>query len=392
MDEIILDKYGNWGEYMNILAYSELNAFALAVLLIIFINIYHSNQQYLFEQKLFLSILALNAALLFLDTLQWLLNGRPGTSFRFASVFMAVLYSALTPAPCFFWSLYADYQVYQDKKRIKKILLPMLAPLFINAVISLLSIFYGFSFNIDQTNVYHRGSLFCLMAAICYLYLAHSMIFVIYKRKSLTKKVYRSLLLFALPPFIGGIVQSLFYGVSIIWACTTLSVLIIFVNIQSNQLNTDYLTGLYNRRQFDNYMQEWLKNCKEGAVLGGIMADLNSFKKINDVWGHSAGDTALVEAGNILKASFGKENLICRYGGDEFVVALKISGMDELVSKVERLKANVKEFNERSTTQYCIDFSVGYDIFDPKSGMTIQQFIKHIDHLMYEDKKREKER
>lgn len=375
---------------MNILAYSELNVFALAVLFIIFVNMYQSSQQYLFEQKLFLAILALNAALLILDTLQWLLIGMLGTPYRFASVLIAVLYSALTPVPCFFWSLYADYQVYQDTKRIKKWLIPRITPLLFNTVISLLSVFYGFSFNIDQRNVYHRGPLFYFMAAICYLYLMNSMVFVIHKRKFLTKKVYHSLVLFALPPFIGGIVQSLFYGVSIIWACTAISVLIIFINIQSNQLNTDYLTGLYNRRQFDNYMQEWLKNCKDGAVLGGIMADLNSFKKINDDWGHAAGDTALVEAGNLLKASFGKENLICRYGGDEFIIALKISGMEELARAVERLKANVKEFNELSAAQYRIDFSVGYDVFDPNSGRTVQQFIKHIDHLMYEDKKRGK--
>lgn len=377
---------------MNILAYSELNAFALIVLLIIYVNIHNASQQYLFEQKLFLAMLALNAALLLLDTVQWLLIGRPGMPFRLASVFLAVIYSALTPAPCFFWSLYTDYQVYQNKKHIKKLLLPMIAPLFINIIISLMSVFYGFTFRIDQTNIYHRGCLFYFMAAICYLYLLYSLALVIYKRKSLAKKVYLSLLLFALPPFIGGIVQSLFYGVSIIWACTTLSVLIIFINIQSNQLNTDYLTGLYNRRQFDNYMLEWLKNCKEGAVIGGIMADLDSFKQINDVWGHNAGDTALVEAGNILKASFGKENLICRYGGDEFVVAIKINGMNDLVCAVENFRAKIKGFNEQSMTPYCINFSVGYDVFDPKSGMSVQQFIKHIDNLMYDDKKRGKEK
>lgn len=85
---------------------------------------------------------------------------------------------------------------------------------------------------------------------------------------------------------------------------------------------------------------------------------------------------------------FRKGNLICRYGGDEFVVALKISGMDELVSAVEKLKINIRQFNERSTTPYVIDFI--YDVFDPRSGMTVQQFIEHIDNLMYDDKKQGK--
>ena len=333
---------------MDILAYSELNCFALAFLFLIYINVRHPGQKYLYEQKIFLAMLTLNVVLLILDSLQWFLNGRPGATMRVVSIFIAVVYCALTPVPCFFWSIYADYQVYRDERRIKKLFLPMAIPLLANSIIALLSTFYGFSFVIDQNNFYHRSVFFYFMAAACYFYLVYSMVFVIHKRKSLERKVYIPLSLFALPPFIGGIIQSLFYGVSIIWACTALSILIIFINIQNNQLYTDYLTGLYNRRQLDNYIREWLRNCKEGAIIGGIMADLDSFKKINDFWGHSAGDTALMEAGKILKDSFRKEDLICRYGGDEFVIALKVRGVDDLVNAVERLKTNTKKFNEHT--------------------------------------------
>lgn len=371
---------------MNVLAYSELNIFALVFLLLIYLNVHHRGEKYLYEQKVFLVMLGLNAALLVLDTLQWLLNGKPGVFLRIVSVLIATVYCALTPVPCFFWSIYADYQVYGDEKRIKKLFLPMAIPLFINLIFALLSVFYGFSFQIDQNNVYHRGGLFCLMAATCYFYLVYSMIFVARKRKSMEKKVYFPLLLFALPPFIGGIIQSLFYGVSIVWACTAISILIIFINIQNSQLYTDYLTGLYNRRQLDDYMQEWLRNCNDGAVLGGIMVDLDSFKKINDLWGHNAGDMALVETGRILKASFRREDLICRYGGDEFVIIMKIRGMADLADAVERLQTNARKFNESKAFPCLISFSMGYDVLDSESGITVQQFLRHIDSLMYADK------
>lgn len=375
---------------MDKLSYIQLNAFAFVFLLLCYGNIRHIGNHYLYDQKIFLVMIGANAILLILDSLQWLLDGKPGVALRALSIIIAVAYSATTPIPCFLWSMYADYQIYREEKHIKKLLLPMTIPLLINLLFALLSAFYGLIFVIDQNNVYHRGPLFYLMVSICYFYLFYSLIFVIRKRKSVEHKVYIPLLLFALPPFIAGIIQALFYGVSIVWDCMTISMFIIFINIQNSQLYTDSLTGLYNRRQFDNYMQECFKNCDEGAMLGIIMADLDSFKNINDVWGHIAGDAALVETGKILKDSFRKKDIICRYGGDEFVVVLKVSGMAELSNIVEKLKTNIINFNKRKKLPYSINFSVGFDIFDCNSNMTIQQFISHIDNLMYEDKSRHK--
>lgn len=375
---------------MDKLAYLELNAFSLVFLLLCYINVYRKGKEYLYDQKIFLLMLEANAVLLILDSLQWILDGMPGVVLRVVSIIIAVAYSTMTPVACFLWSLFADYKIHRDEKHIKKLILPLAIPMLINLFFSLLSVFYGFLFIIDQNNVYHRGSLFYLMFLICYFYLFYSLIYIIYKRKFVEHKAFIPLLLFALPPFIGGIIQSLFYGVSIVWNCTTISIFIIFINIQNSQLYTDSLTGLYNRRQLDDYLQECFRKCDECVTLGIIMTDLDSFKKINDSWGHISGDAALVEYGKILKNSLRKEDIICRYGGDEFVVVLKVSGIVELSNIVERLKTNLKNFNKRKMFPYSINFSVGYDIFDCKSNMTIEQFVSHIDNLMYEDKSRNK--
>ncbi|WP_267459223.1 GGDEF domain-containing protein [Caproicibacter fermentans] len=137
-------------------------------------------------------------------------------------------------------------------------------------------------------------------------------------------------------------------------------------------------------------MRGWIKNGREGAALGVIMTDLDSFKKINDSWGHDAGDQALVEAGKILKGSFRREDLICRFGGDEFVVVLKIKEGGDLTDAVKRLKTNTRTFNERTEFPYSINFSVGFGVYDRESGMSVQQFMKRIDLFMYEDKRRKK--
>ncbi|WP_228725231.1 hypothetical protein [Caproicibacter fermentans] len=133
-------------------------------------------------------MLALNAVLLVLDTLQWILIGKPGAVMRILSLLTATVYCAMTPFPCFFWSIYADYQIYKDEDRIKKRFVPMVIPLILNLLLTFLSVFYGFLFVIDQNNIYHRGGLFYFMAGVCYFYLVYSVISIVRNRESLEKK------------------------------------------------------------------------------------------------------------------------------------------------------------------------------------------------------------
>lgn len=133
-------------------------------------------------------MLALNAVLLVLDTLQWILIGKPGAVMRILSLLTATVYCAMTPFPCFFWSIYADYQIYKDEDRIKKRFVPMVIPLILNLLLTFLSVFYGFLFVIDQNNIYHRGGLFYFMAGVCYFYLVYSVISIVRNRESLEKR------------------------------------------------------------------------------------------------------------------------------------------------------------------------------------------------------------
>lgn len=82
----------------------------------------------------------------------------------------------------------------------------------------------------------------------------------------------------------------------------------------------DSLTGLYNRRFFQIEMKRL--DTQRSYPLTIIMADLNGLKLINDAFGHIAGDELLISAANLLKDSFREEDIVCRWGGDEFVVLL----------------------------------------------------------------------
>ena len=85
------------------------------------------------------------------------------------------------------------------------------------------------------------------------------------------------------------------------------------------QAATDGLTGLLNRRSFEETL---VASCAEGAPLSLAMADLDHFKALNDTYGHATGDRALVLFAQVMRRSFRSQDIIGRYGGEEFVIAL----------------------------------------------------------------------
>lgn len=346
---------------------------------------HHRWDQMLSGQKLFLLLIIAEALILVLDTLMWVLDGQPGSLVRGIFILVTVLYYIMNPVICMIWYFYVDYQIYRDERHLKKVLLPVIMPAFINIVLVIGSIFNRTMFYLDDNNVYHRGKLFLIMAACAFFYLIYTWILTLVKRQSIPKQDFIPIMIFMIPVIIGGLVQTIYYGVSLIWACTTISILIIFVNIQNVKLYTDHLTGLFNRRQLDKYLQLKVRD-NDGCRLAGLMIDVDSFKTINDQHGHYAGDRALVETSEILKKTFRKNDFISRFGGDEFVVVMAIQERADLKRAIDRLNANLTQFNEQKTVPYKISLSIGYDCFLDYSDKSAKDFIEHLDTLMYRDK------
>nr|WP_319488854.1 hypothetical protein [uncultured Caproiciproducens sp.] len=138
---------------MQTMLYLELNGFALAVLLIIFLNVRHQKDQYLLEQKLFLALLFSNALILILDSGMWLLDGKTGFLIRAVYLLVTVIYFFLNPVICMIWSLYADYLICRDETRLKKMFGWMMLPVSANTVLSFLG-FWG-------NRKVRRGRVYC---------------------------------------------------------------------------------------------------------------------------------------------------------------------------------------------------------------------------------------
>ncbi len=372
---------------INKILYVQMNTFALVVLGIIYVYMRRHTQRYLLEDKLFLTMVYLNALILVLDTAMWFVDGMTGLYLIGINRVVSGIYYALNPVACLAWSCYADYLIYRNTDRLKKVIYPLAIPAALNVVLSICSIFTGWMFSVDANNVYHRGALFPLMAVFSFFYLVYTFVEILLKQDRIQKQYYFPILLFAVPPFVGGIIQTFYYGVSLIWVCMTVSVLIIFINIQTDQLYTDFLTGLYNRRQLDSYLHR-IHESQHEAGLGGLLIDIAQFKMVNDVYGHDEGDKALQHVSQLLRATFRNKDFIARMGGDEFVVIMEVKDKPDLEHVIQRLRSNLVRFNQKNIVPYELKLSLGYDCFDGALHRDMEEFVKHIDRLMYSDKQK----
>ncbi|MDI6743248.1 MAG: GGDEF domain-containing protein [Smithella sp.] len=108
--------------------------------------------------------------------------------------------------------------------------------------------------------------------------------------------------------------------------------------------NTDVLTGLYNRRFFDQALDlEWKRSGRNQSILSVIIFDIDHFKNINDTFGHQAGDDFLTNTAATLSAVFKRDyDIVARYGGEEFIVLLPGTNAEQAMQLAEQARQNIE--------------------------------------------------
>lgn len=107
----------------------------------------------------------------------------------------------------------------------------------------------------------------------------------------------------------------------------------------AEQATRDYLTGLYNRRYFDETLADHVAAANRyGRELSLLLFDVDDFKQLNDTCGHEAGDEALRQFATLLKSSVRKADIVCRFGGDEFAVILPETSQEQAHQLAERFE------------------------------------------------------
>lgn len=149
---------------------------------------------------------------------------------------------------------------------------------------------------------------------------------------------------------------------------------------------TDAMTGLLNRRAFDQAISQRLE--ADNGVPGVLTyVDLDNFKKVNDTKGHQVGDQALIHLSDILKRQIRDGDLVARLGGDEFALWMEGVGVDEAPARAEWILETGKELLQYSgAPEYPVGLSIGMAVYAPHSGETRKQLIERADAVMYEIK------
>ncbi|NSW76732.1 MAG: GGDEF domain-containing protein [Candidatus Atribacteria bacterium] len=154
---------------------------------------------------------------------------------------------------------------------------------------------------------------------------------------------------------------------------------------------TDELTGLYNRRGFFALAEHQLLVAqREGKSVGVLLADFDGLKRINDTFGHGAGDLALSEFGQLLQKAFRRSDILARIGGDEFVAFFTDINEAEIQKLLYRLWKLVDAWNTDSQLPYSLDFSAGWAISHSSRVREVRELLTLADSRMYEKKRRKK--
>ncbi len=158
------------------------------------------------------------------------------------------------------------------------------------------------------------------------------------------------------------------------------------IHIITNHANRDFLTGLYNRRYFfkdmEDYFAKAIQNSENFAIA---MIDIDHFKKINDTYGHDLGDKAIVTLSEILRSNIGQHDVVSRFGGDEFCIAVKDISPSAASDVFERLRQQVQNCLTLSDKGEEIRFTISIGVALNRED-TLEDTLNQADLMLYNAK------
>lgn len=364
-----------------------INTFSFIIALIIFIT-YKNNFEYNYDVWLLTRIEAEILLILLSDIGMWLLNGKSGNFIRILSYAIIMFYFLMQIAVVIEWIRYSHYRIFGRNIPSRKETFLVLIPFAILSIIVGTSPINGWCFYIDEFNYYHRGVLSAPMSVVILAYLLSVSVMALmnYKNEAVTdrRKELLTIAFFGIPPFLSGIVQTVYYGISMTWPCTVISSLLVLLNKENEAMSRDSLTSLNNRSNMERYLNSYEAELNRDIAI--IMLDINDFKYINDHFGHRAGDDALIQTANILRTTFnGTSAFLARYGGDEFVVIIPQCKEETAKRTIRKIKNNVEALNKTNQFPFQLNISAGYAISGEKTD-NIHSLFKEADMNMYQDK------
>lgn len=333
------------------------------------------------QSRAMLAMIAATLAGCVLDALGWLIDGRPGALCRVAVYVCNTLLFSLNVVIGPGYVTIVTRQVRETVPRWHKKAIFVLC--FAELALLIVNLFVPLVFSVDENNVYHRQGFFWIyMAAEGVLTLYGFSLYLHARIKGRLLRFFPAWLFF-IPIGSAMLIQSLVYGVSLLWSCVGISFCALILCLQQESIFLDKLTGVYNRYYLDE-IKEILQRRRSGS-FAAMMLDMNGFKQINDRFSHAEGDVALVTIANILTDAIDSDGMVARFAGDEFVILLENPRPGAVEEYKERVLAAIERYNESSGKPYRLSAAIGGSVFDVQKD-DISDFLSTIDHRMYADK------
>lgn len=357
----------------------QINIFALMILSALAIIIKEKSKVENFSKKLLKWIMVATAIAIIVEPLTWIFDSKNFIGAFFLEYSTNVVLFMMGPILGGLMLSYVDYVIYQSSERIIKRIYYMQFSI-LTLFILIINWFYPIYFNVNRvTNSYSSGDLkwvHYLIIASFYFYMLY---FVLKNRKKTHSLVVRIFLFFFALPIIGNWVQIFDSKLYFSWTSIVLSILIVYVFLESTSTEHDFLTKLFNRQSYENYVRHLMEQRKSFGIM---LIDLNDFKMINDTYGHQKGDQVLISFSKVLKRVFPVEAMVCRLGGDEFMVVIEKAKetLDWELSEIDRILKKHDDVFMRE-----IHFSYGYQKYS--EALNFDELYTTVDQKMYLNKK-----
>lgn len=377
--------------------YVEISVVGIVILLAI--RFYLRKREYTEEldKRTFKWLIWSDILILFFDAVTWVLDG---VMFPYSAELLLIsmmIYYCLVPLPSLFWLLYTDVKLYGDERRLKRLLILYSIPCAVSTILVLTTLKTGWIFTISSDGLYYRGPYMAVIVLLTYVYLGGALVMAIRKRYREENpdriKVCRYLIFFPIPTIILSFVQVELYGVTLIWICMAVSLLIIFLNVQSEQISKDTLTGLLNRGYLDSYLDRILTSSKGKPEIReryfAMIVDMDDFKQVNDTYGHVEGDNLLIAAASLIRDACNPDDIVTRMGGDEFFIIGQREERQDVQRLMDEIENRVRQYNEKNSHPYKMCMSLGFATLDRQIKRP-DQFITAADSNMYKNKEKKK--
>jgi diguanylate cyclase (GGDEF)-like protein len=297
----------------------------------------------------------------------------------------------------YYMFLFVNYNVFKNPRRTKFLSRAAWYVAGIYALVLALNLKWQFYYTLSRDHLVVPGRMYWVRLFFSYSPILFVLYDCIVSFQSFKKNQLFLLLSFILFPCIGSTIDMIFHsGFLILWPSLSASLLYAYFFVIRSDSKLDTLTGLGNRYSFNEFISKlsnpysripFRKKTKRRRLQESysiVMIDMDHFKEINDTLGHLEGDNALRDMAAIIKGSIRQSDFAARYGGDEFVLATKAEY--DITKLMDRIQRAIDELNEKNRRPYKLQISYGHDTYTTNSDQPIDDFLKHIDRLMYKHK------